>query len=280
MHVNFVRGDKKRCLLMRSIVKNAASASTVRAPMSLLGQNSFGLTGDGAVMNQNLLAGLTRSFMGGLPGQIPQLNPLLFPQAAGSMNMQNILAMHQQQSGNQFPGLLNSGTLMPNSFSLPNASISSPSALASNAGFPSVQQQFSIANFLNYSNNGNQSNASTHPQAALPSNMTINVPSNSGTQNANISNDAKTAQGDHVVSTEASSNSSPRDNDVSALPHSAPNNAAAANTSNGATITNNLLTGSDSTNPVVILAMQIMQNNPSLEPRMALELAKNIRGET
>ena len=289
MHVNFVRGDKKRCLLMRSVVKNSANASPNRLPMSLLGHNSLGAIGaQGAAVNQNLLAGLAQNVIGGLPRQIPQFNPLLFPQVAGSMNMQNILAMQQQQPGNHFQGLLNNGSLMPNSFSFPNASLSSATAVPSNAGAPSAQQQFNIANFLNNSNNGNARNTSTLPQAALPFNMMINVPSNSGTQTANISNGTNSAQADNVnssdsnraaVSTEASSNSSPNDN-VSALPQPTANSNAATNMPNGTTSVNGLLTGSDSTSPVVILAMQIMQNNPSLDPRMALELARNIRGET
>ena len=263
MHENFIRGDKKRCLLMRSIVKSASSSSSVQAAPTLDG-NALGTTSVGSFMNHNLFAGLPRSFMG-LPGQVSQLNPLSFPQVNGGPvnNMQNLIQQHivqqllQQQANNNLHGLLYNNGNSLNSFQFQGANLSSPTMnvnapnsapfantminVQSNSGIPDTSQQQTVASIPTiYS--ATQSSSSSASQSLLAT-------TESSLPNANLTS-------------------------------SSPPSAAAAVDSNCVTGTSSAC-GNDSTDPdpIVVLAMQIMQNNPSLDSRMALELARKLKGD-
>jgi hypothetical protein len=299
MHTNFIRGDKKRCLLMRSIVKNSLSSSSAQASVPLRGGcNMLGSSSSGAFMNQNLLEGLSRNLMGMSGQQMPQMNPLLF-QGGGAMNVPNLFALSQQQNmqqqvGNNFLGILNGGNM--NLFPFPGANLSSMPPVnnaSSNTAAATAQQQLNIADFLNNGNamninsmnalNNNSGNGLNIP-GNLPFNMTINVPSNAAVPDAatdtNInapgSNSAESNPA--RVSANVSSNHSTPPTNLSQTDASANTATAANSTTNGGGM-NPALSG-DGTSPVVVLAMQIMQNNSSIEPRTALELARKIRGET
>ena len=260
MHVNFVRGDKKRCLLMRSIVKSATTSSSAQAAPTLDDGNAQGTSDAGSFMNQNLLTGLPRNFMG-LPGPTSQPNPLPFAQATGGPvnNIQNLIQQHiiqqllQQQASNNLHGLLNNNGNLLNSFQFQGTNLSAPTMnvnapnstsfanmminLPSNSGFPDApQRQTFTSDPANYS--ATQSNPSA--SQALPTTMESSLP------NANLTS-------------------------------SSPPRAAAAVDANGAAGTSSAC-GNDGTDPTVIFAMQIMRNNPSLEPRMALELARKLKG--
>jgi hypothetical protein len=299
MHTNFIRGDKKRCLLMRSIVKNSLSSSSAQASVPLRGGcNMLGSSSSGAFMNQNLLEGLSRNLMGMSGQQMPQMNPLLF-QGGGAMNVPNLFALSQQQNmqqqvGNNFLGILNGGNM--NLFPFPGGNLSSMPPVnnaSSNTAAATAQQQLNIADFLNNGNamninsmnalNNNSGNGLNIP-GNLPFNMTINVPSNAAVPDAatdtNInapgSNSAESNPA--RVSANVSSNHSTPPTNLSQTDASANTATAANSTTNGGGM-NPALSG-DGTSPVVVLAMQIMQNNSSIEPRTALELARKTRGET
>jgi hypothetical protein len=251
---------------MRSIVKNSAAASSAQASLGhLLGANGLGAA---AFMNQNLPEGLLRSMMG-FTGQVPQLNQLFFPQAQGAMNVQGLFPLNQQQPPNQqqaannFPGLLNNvNPPNVNAFAGPNLAAMSMNVQAN----PGAPQQFNISELLNR----NAMNANAFVGGALlPS--SISTPSNPAVGDASISNIMNTGQGSNSNPLPSNSNHNSSETTTSSC---SPSDAAAA-----APNANLQALNSENPSPVVLLAMQIMQNNPAIEPKAALELARKIRGE-
>jgi hypothetical protein len=276
MHANFIRGNKKRCLLMRSIVKNSGSASSVQAPISLLGGNALGAQGAGAFLNQNVLTGVPMNSMG-LPGQMPQLNSMLFPQAAalgGSTTVPNFLSTNQQQPfqqqhGNALQSFLNNGNL-PNLFPFPGANL--PSATGN------AQQPFNIADFLN---NGQVINPNNISGVTMPFNTNLYTPSNNDATNNTSEQTNTTNFNTNANGNVNSSVSNPTQVSTGASCNPTPSTSTSSQSFATAGVggANPAQVNGDSTSPVVGLAMQIMQNNPSIDPRMALELARRIRGE-
>lgn len=296
MHTNFIRGDKKRCLLMRSIVKNSVSSSSAQASVPFGSGNALGSSSASAFMNQSLLEGLSRNIMALSGQQMPQMNPVLF-QGGGAMNVPNLFALSQQQNvqpqvGTNFQGLSNGGNM--SSFPFAGANLSSMPSVnngSSTTAAATAQQQFSIADFLNsgnainmnaLGNSGNGFKMNNSLPGNLPFNMTINVPSNVAAPGAgNVQKTNTTDQWNSTgsnpanISANVSSNHSTPPSNLSLTV--AANKAPEDCTTNGGG--KNPAPSGDSTNPVVALAMMIMQNNPSIEPRAALELARKIRGE-
>ena len=271
MHANFVRGDKNRCLLMRSIVKNSANASSAQSSAPLQCGNALGA---GAFMNQDFVEGLSRNLMG-FPGHVSHLNQLYFHSGpGGSIHVPNLLSTdHQQQppyqqhTVNNVTRLLSNGN-SPNSFSLSGANLPAISMNTSNAVVTGATQQFCITGLLH---NINELNANSLAGATLPSAMTIAMPSTSGATESRQQVDIKDLVNLGQISKPASNLSSSvcMGTTLSSSP------AFAAMLS----LNSQNLSG-DNTSPVVVLAMQIMQNNPTIDPRVALELARRIRGRS
>ncbi|KAL7477685.1 hypothetical protein ACHAW6_003480 [Cyclotella cf. meneghiniana] len=271
MHANFVRGDKNRCLLMRSIVKNSANASSAQSSAPLQCGNALGA---GVIMNQNFVEGLSRNLMG-YPRHVSQLNQLYFhPGPGGTIHGPNLLSTDQQQQSpyqqhtvNNITGFLSNGN-SPNSFSLSGANLPAISMNTSNAVAAGATQQFCITGLLH---NINELNANSLAGATLPSAMTIAMPSTSGVTESRQQVDIKDLVNLGRVSQPASNLSSSvcMGTTLSSSPAS-----AAILSLNGQNLSG------DNTSPVVVLAMQIMQNNPTIDPRVALELARRISGRS
>eukprot|EP00804_Cyclotella_cryptica_P028200 CCRYP_011046-RA/>CCRYP_011046-RA protein AED:0.00 eAED:0.00 QI:393/1/1/1/1/1/2/147/403 len=262
MHTNFIRGDKNRCLLMRSIVKNSANASSAQSSAPLQGGNLV----SGATVNPNFLEGLSRNFMG-IPGHFSQLSKLHFhPVPGGTIHVPNLLSidqqhqLYQQQTVNNITGLLSNGS-SPNSFSLSGTSLPALSMNASNSIVTGAPQQLRVRGLLH---NINELNVNSIGGATLPSAMTTSGVIES--RQVDIKDLASLGQ---------VSNSAPNSSNSLCLGTTLSSSTASATAFNP----NSRNLGDDNSSPIVMLAMQIMQNNPTIDPRVALELARRIRGE-
>jgi hypothetical protein len=245
MHPSFSRGDKRRCLMMRSVVNksNAAASSPVVNGSDQLPYVGKGIvtggTADLSGMNVNAIQALIAQNGNGDGLNVNQLlalqmNPNLMQMLAANQHLTQHMPNSQFVGSQFFPNNGLQGQGMDNAF---QGSLFNSMAFSGINHLYQQQQQQQSMQLVNNSANPSSS---------------VSLPVQS--QQSNNSNQAAEATGSSISFLSGSNNQ---------IANSSGNN-------------NNANNSLDMMHQQVALASQIMRQNPSIEPLAALELAKGM----